>query len=112
MKPKHIFLSQRVLLLPMAALLCVISFEVTRHPLTKYHIPLIGWIVSVSEYRQASNAYLQAIDGRLNSSQQYFATQTAYEHTHVASLSTLAFLALCLIVINRLWRKTDLNVTA
>jgi hypothetical protein len=66
MKPKHIFTSQRVLLLPMAALLCVISVEVTRHPLTKYHIPLVGWIVSVSEYRQASNAYLQAIDRRLN----------------------------------------------
>jgi hypothetical protein len=75
MKPNHIFTSQRVLLLTMTALLFVVCIEVTHHPLKKYHIPLIGWIVSVSEYRQASNGYLQAIDGRVNPSQQYFATQ-------------------------------------
>lgn len=107
MKPKHTFISRRVLLLTMTALLCVICVEVTRHPLTKYHIPVIGWILALSEYGQASDAYLQAINGRVQPSHQYFATQTAYEHTHVASLSTLAFLALYLIVINRLWRRNS-----
>ena len=105
MKSKPIYTDQRLLLLLMMAVLCVLRVNVTRYPLTKYDLPVIGWVLGLTEYRQAHDSYLQAIDRESIPSHLYFATQTPYEHTQVASHSTLAFMALCLIVINRLWRR-------
>src|SRR5215213_254702 len=108
MRLKYIFTRRRLLLLPTTALLCLIIVELTQHPLTKYHVPFVGWILAFREYSHAHASYWQAINEGLPPSwQHYCATQTAYTHTYIASLSIVAVLTLALIVTNRLWRRTS-----
>jgi len=105
MRPKQFFITDRFTFLAIAGLLCLIGVEVTQHSLTKYNIPFVGWILAVGEYRHANAAFWQASDQGVHEWQVYYATQTAYDHTQIGFLSTLALLAVCLIVINRLWRR-------
>lgn len=87
-------------------LLLLIAVDVTQHSLTKYNTPIVGWILAVGEYRHASAAYWQAIAEGLQPSQESYATQIAFAHTHTASISTLGFLALCSILITWFCRRT------
>ena len=91
-----------------ASLLCLTGVEVTKHSFTKYNIPFVGWVLAVLEYQQANEAYWKAVDHGVVW-HDYYSTQTAYNHTHIASLSTLTFLALCLIVVNRILPRTRLT---
>lgn len=104
MELKSLFTIQRFLLLT-TGLLCMIGVNVIQHSLTKYNIPFVGWILAVREYHHAHAAYSQSIGEALPTWQRYYATQTAYDHTQIGFLSTLAFFAVCLIVINRLRRR-------
>ena len=94
----------RILLL--IGLLLLIGVDVTQHSLSKYNTPVIGWILAVGEYRHASAAYWQAIAEGAQPSQESYATQIAFAHTHTASISTLAFLAVCSILITLFCRRT------
>jgi len=94
----------RILLL--IGLLLLIGVDVTRQSITKYNIPLVGWVLAVGEYPYANAAYWQAIDEGVQPWQEHYATQIAFAHTHTASISTLAFLALCSILITRFCRRT------
>jgi len=110
MQSKPSFTTQRFSFLLVTGLLCVIGLGVSQHSLTKYNIPFAGRILAVSEYRQANVTYWQAISDGAFPHQEYDATQVAYGHTLIASLSTLAFLAFSLIVTNRLWRTNRPNL--
>lgn len=90
----------------LTGVLLLIGVDVTQHSLTKYNIPLVGWVLAVGEYRHANAAYWQAIDAGVQPWQEHYATQIAFAHTHTASISTLAFLALCSILITRFCRRT------
>lgn len=90
----------------LTGLLLLIEVDLTRHSLTKYNIPVVGWILSVREYRHANVAYWQAIAEGAQPWQENNATQIAFAHTHTASISTLAFLALCSILISWFCRRT------
>jgi len=94
----------RILLL--VGLLLLIGVDVTQHSLTKYNTPVVGWILAVGEYQHASAAYWQAIAKGVQPSQESYATQIAFAHTHTASISTLGFLALCSILITCFCRRT------
>lgn len=94
----------RVLLL--VGLLVLIGVDVSQHSLTKYNTPVVGWILAVGEYRHASAAYWQAVAEGVQPSQASYVTQIAFAHTHTASISTLAFLALCSIFITWFCRRT------
>lgn len=88
-------------------LLLLIGVDVTRHSITKYNTPVVGWILAVVEYRHASAAYWRVIDEGVQPWQEHYATQIAFAHTHTASISTLAFLSLCSILITRFCRRTS-----
>src|SRR6185369_2511305 len=90
----------------LTGLLLLIGVDITQHSLTKYNIPLVGWVLAVGEYQHAKAAYWQAIDEGVQPWQEHYATQIAFAHTHTASISTLAFLALCSILITRFCRRT------
>lgn len=105
MQPKRFFTTERSRFLLIMSLVCGIGVGVSQHSLMRYNIPFVGWILAVGEYRHAKIAYWQAIGERVLPSREYYATQAAYDHTHIASLSTLTFLALCLIVINQLCHR-------
>ena len=94
----------RILLL--IGLLLLIGYDVTQHSLTKYNTPVVGWILAVGEYQHASAAYSQAIAEGIPPSQASYVTQIAFAHTHTASISTLALLALCSILITWFCRRT------
>ena len=93
----------RIILL--TGLLLLIGVDVTHHSITKYNTPVVGWILAVGEYQHASAAYWRAIDEGIQPWKEHYATQIAFAHTHTASISTLAFLALCSILISWLCRK-------
>jgi hypothetical protein len=98
----------RILLL--TGLLLLIGVDVIQRSITKYNIPVVGWIFAVGEYRHANASYWQAIDEGVQPWREFYATQIAFAHTHTASISTLAFLALCSILISWFCRRTvDLN---
>lgn len=105
MQLKPSFTTQCFSFLVVTGLLCVIGLGVSQHSLTKYNIPFAGWIFAVREYRQANVTYWQAISDGVSPHQEYDATQAAYSHTLLGSLSTLAFLAFSLIVTNRRSRR-------
>jgi hypothetical protein len=86
-------------------LLCVFSVGLSQHSLTKYNIPFAGWILAAAEYRLANVTYWQAINKGVFPYREYDAALAAYGHTQVALLSTLAFVAFSLVVINCLWRR-------
>jgi hypothetical protein len=109
MQPKR-FTTQRFRFLFITGLLCAIGVGISQYSPTKYNIPFIGWILAVREYRNANAAYWQATDEGLQRWQEYYAAQAAYDHTRIGSLSTLAFLAFCLILINWLCRRTQLTL--
>jgi len=105
MQLNSLFTIRRIILLLTTGVLCMIGENVIQHSLTKYNIPFVGWILAIREYHQAHAAYSRSIGQALPTWQRYYATQTAYDHTQIGFLSTLALLAVCLIVINRLWRR-------
>ena len=96
MNLKRLYTTQpfRFRFLLLTGLLLLIGVDITQHSLTKYNIPLVGWVLAVGEYRYANAAYWQAIDEGVQPWQEHYATQIAFTHTHTASISTLAFLAL------------------
>ena len=97
----------RFRILVLTGLLLLIGADVTQRSITKYNIPIVGWILAVGEYRHAKAAYWHAIDEGVQPSwQEAYATQIAFAHTHTASISTLAFLALCLILTSWHCRRT------
>jgi hypothetical protein len=101
MAPTHFFTRKGGNFVLIATLLCLIGVEVTKHSFTKYNIPFVGWMLAVREYQHANAAYWKAVDhGAVW--HDYYSTQTAYNHTHIASVSTLTVLAVCLIVVNRI----------
>src|SRR5688572_18833424 len=113
MKPKRLFTAYRFrLIILIACLLCLFGPAVASQSLTIYNIPIVGWILAVGEYRYAHAAYWQAIDQGVQPLQQYYGTNIAFAHTHSASITTLAFLTLCSILISWFCRRTQpLNST-
>lgn len=105
MQLKPSFTTERFCFLLITGLVCVIGVGVSQHSLTKYNIPFAGWIFAAREYRHANVTYWQAISEGVLPYREYDAALAAYDHTQIALLSTLAFLAFFLIVINRLWRR-------
>lgn len=66
----------------LTGVLLLIGVDVTQHSLTKYNIPLVGWVLAVGEYRHPNAAYWQAIDAGVQPWQEHYATQIAFAHTH------------------------------
>jgi len=108
MNLKRLYTTQpfRFRFLLLTGLLLLIGVDITQHSLTKYNIPLVGWVFAVGEYQHAKAAYWRAIAEGVQPWQEHDATQIAFAHTHTASISTLAFLALCSILITRFCRRT------
>ena len=108
MRLKRLYTTQpfRFRILLLTGLLLLVGVDVTQHSITKYNIPILGWILAVGEYRHANAAYWQAIDEGVLPWQETYATQIAFAHTHTASISTLAFLALCSLLISWFCRRT------
>lgn len=102
---KRFFAIRRFCFVLITGLLYVTTVEATPHSLTIYNIPFVGWILAIGEYRNANVGYWEAIDEGVLPWQEYYLTQTAYDHTHTPALSTLAFLALLLILVNGDWRR-------
>jgi len=94
----------RILLL--TGLLLLIGVDVTQRSITKYNIPVVGWILAIREYQHANADYWQAIDEGVQPWQEFCAVQISFAHTHTGSISTLAFLALCSILISWFCRRT------
>lgn len=90
----------------LTGLVLLIGVDLTQRSITRYNIPVVGWIFAVRDYLHANAAYWQAIDEGVQPWQQTYATQIAFANTHTASISTLAFLALCSILLSWFARRT------
>jgi|SRR6185369_173264 len=108
MKLKRLYTTQpfRFRTLMLTVLLLLGGIDLTQHSITRYNIPVFGWILAVGEYRHANAAYSQAIDEGVQPCHEAYATQIAFAHTHTASISTLAFLTLFSILISWFCRRT------